>query len=149
MRKNGSMDMQKVKVDQITYEWHTYETDKYNGIYGFNFDGTNAQVLEIKGVDYDFHIVMRVCKYDGYFSLGTILCFGSVLSKDYSVVESGVRLFLYRPRLNIAKGHDIESKHIQSILQHINSDRFRPFIADVRGDWIDRKALPHEVKKIS
>lgn len=77
------------------------------------------------------------------------MCFGSVLSKDYGVVESGVRLFLYRPRLNIAKGHDIKSKHIQSILQHITSDRFRPFIADVRGEWVDRKALPYEVKKIS
>lgn len=32
-----------------------------------------------------------------------MLCFGSLLSKDYSVVESGMRVFIYRPRLTSPK----------------------------------------------
>lgn len=139
--------MNSVKVNGLLYQWSIYKTTNFEEINARCYDPSGIEVLEIKGIDFDFHVVVRVYYYDlyDYCGLGPMLAFGKILSRKYEIVQAGVRLYINRPRILIVRQTTIENKHIEKLLQFINTDRFKPYITKASGSSIERRALETEV----
>lgn len=167
--------MQTVKVDGLTYNWATYKTLNFKEIHGLNFDNNEIEVLEIKGTDFDFHVVIRIDtsqyitrpsysddpnwlqrtpdwpeNYYVYFrSLASVLVLGTKFSKKYDIAKTGIRLFIDRPRVRKLHDEELQNKHVEKFIQFINSNRFKPYITNSSGHVIVRNASKNEVVEIS
>ena len=167
--------MQAVKVNGLTYNWDTYKTLNFKEIHGLNFDNNEIEVLEIKGTDFDFHVVIRIdtsCYvtrpsysndpnwlqrtpdwpenyYLYYRFLMIVLVLGTKFSKKYDIAKTGIRLFIGRPRVCKLYDEELQNKHIEKYIQFINSNRFKPYITNSSGTAILRKASENEVIEIS
>ncbi|NNP74011.1 hypothetical protein A7P53_01350 [Acinetobacter defluvii] len=163
--------MQTLKVYGLTYNWTTYKTLNFKEIHGLNFDNDEIEVLEIQSPDCDFHIVIRIDTHK-YLRLSenynwlkkilrcpkhhsiyirylmSMLILGTYFSKKYHITQTGIRLYLARHRVcHIGEG-EIENKHIEKLIQFINSDRFKPYITNSSGTAILREASENEVIQI-
>lgn len=164
--------MQTIKVYGLTYNWSVYKTLEFKEIHGLNFDNNEIEVLEIKSPDYDFHIVIRIDtheylklsenynwlkkilkrpKYRSIYSryLMSMLILGTQFSKKYHIIKTGIRLYIARHRVRHIGEGEIENKHIEKLIQFINSDRFKPYITNSSGTAILREASKNEITQIS
>ena len=160
--------MQTIKVYGLTYNWTTYKTLNFKEIHGLNFDNDEIEVLEIHSPDCDFHIIIRIDTHEylrlsenyNWFKkilrhpkshsiyiryLMSMLILGTYFSKTYHITQTGVRLYLARHRVRRIGEGEIENKHIEKLIQFINSDRFKPYITNSSGTAILREASENEV----
>ena len=151
-----------------------YKTLNFKEIHGLNFDNNEIEVLEIKGLDFDFHVVIRIdtsCYvtrpsysddpnwlqrtpdwpenyYLYYRFLMSVLVLGTKFSKKYDIAKTGIRLFIDRSRVCKLYDEELQNKHIEKFIQFINSNRFKPYITNSSGTVIVRKASRNEVIEI-
>lgn len=76
-----------------------------------------------------------------------MLILGTYFSKTYHINQTGIRLYLARHRVRHIGEGEIENKHIEKLIQFINSDRFKPYITNSSGTAILRQASENEVIK--
>lgn len=78
----------------------------------------------------------------------SMLILGTQFSKKYRITQTGIRLYLARYRVRLIGEGKIENKHIEKLIQFINSDRFKPYITNSSGTFILRQASENEVIQI-
>jgi len=128
--------MQAVKVNGLTYNWDTYKTLNFKEIHGLNFDNNEIEVLEIKGTDFDFHVVIRI----------DTSCY--VTRPSYSDDPNWLQRTPDWP-----ENYYLYYRFLMSVLvlgtKFSKKNRFKPYITNSSGTAILRKASENEVIEIS